>query len=109
MQKRKLEDAIRMHYSFMLDSYKSVQSKIINNFRKNNGTNTTHIWNGTDMAALKTTCEVNGMVNTINLTEGQDHMNAMEAIPNFIALLNSFSDNIAQMLEFLECMWQIRF
>ena len=32
MQKRKLEDTIRMHHGFMPDSYKSAQGKIINNF-----------------------------------------------------------------------------
>ncbi len=44
------------------------------------------------------TCEVNGIVNTIVLIEIQDHRtNVLEAIPNFMVLLNSFSNkNVVQ-------------
>ena len=41
MQTRKLEGAIRIHRGFMPDSHKSVQGKIINDFRQNN--TSTHI------------------------------------------------------------------
>ena len=90
-----------MYHGFMSDSYKSVQSKIINNFCKQNTRNTTHMWNhGSDMSTLfhqpQTTREVNGIANTIDLIGSHDHVNAMEVIPNFIALMNSFSDNVAQ-------------
>ena len=100
MQKRTLEDAIQMYHGFMPDSYKSVQSKIISNFHKQKTRNTTHMWNhGSEMSSLfhqpQTTRKAYGIANTIDLTGSQDHVNAMEAIPNFIALMNSFSDNVA--------------
>ena len=104
-QKRKLDDAIRMHQGFIPDSYKSVQGKIINNFRKQNCNNlTTHLWNNSyagraDMSAAsmfpdsQDISEVNGG-DTIDLTENlHQQANVLEAIPNFMALLNSFSNS----------------
>ena len=100
MQKRKLEDAIRMHHGFMPETYKSVQGKIINNFRKQNqNINFTHMGDngGADMLPMVTQlqdpCEVNGIVNTIDLTENQDdtRMNVLKAIPNFMTFLHSFT------------------
>ena len=102
MQKRKLEDAIRMHHGFMPETYKSVQGKIINNFRKQNeNLNLTHLGNNgvADMLPMFTQRqdprEINGIVNTIDLTKNQDdtRMNVLEAIPNFMALLHSFTNN----------------
>ena len=65
-----------MHHGFMPDSFKSVQGKVINNFRKNNSKkHFTHMWNngGSDMPDMfpqpQGTCEVNGIVNTIDLTK----------------------------------------
>ena len=59
------------------------------------------MWNNeeVDMPAMFTQPqdprEVNGIANTIDLTENQDdtRMNILEAIPNFIALLHSFTSN----------------
>ena len=62
------------------------------------------MWNngGTDMPAMFTQPQdprevngiVNGIVNTIDLTEKQNdtRLNVLEAIPNFMALLHSFTN-----------------
>ena len=78
MQKRKLEDAIRMYHGFMPETYKSVQGKIINNFcKQNKNINFTHLGNNgvAEMLPMFTQPqdprEVNGIVNTIDLTENQ--------------------------------------
>ena len=86
----------------MPETYKSVQGKIINNFRKQNeNLNFTHLGNNgvAEMLPMFTQPqdprEINGIVNTIDLTENQDdtRMNVLEAIPNFMALLHSFTNN----------------
>ena len=55
---------------------------------------------GSEMSTLfhqpQTTREAYGIANTIDLTGSQDHVNAMEATSNFTALINSFSDTVAQ-------------
>ena len=106
MQKRKLEDAIRMHSGFMpSNTYKSVQGNIINNFRnqRKNNISSTYMWqNNThdEVVPMMFTQpqdprEVNGISNAINLTENQDDptVNVLEAIPNIMAMLQTFSNN----------------
>ena len=77
MQKRKLEDAIRMHNGFMPNTHKSVQGNIINNFRNHRQNKSlSHMWHNTHDEAVipmftqpQDLREVNGIGNAIDLTE----------------------------------------